>query len=153
MDLAWLSGLRIWHYRELWCRSQIQLRSGVVVAVVYASSCSSDLIPSLETPICRKCSPKKIKEKKKKKPTKNKQTKKRVYGEQLFVATFSLQGVGAKMLGHQNKCTESAWWKHYSIMESGWQRRVETRFSEAVWTENEKNAKKKVRVLEGCICY
>ena len=33
-SLALLSGLRIWHCRELWCRSQTQLRSHVVVAVV-----------------------------------------------------------------------------------------------------------------------
>ena len=33
--------------RELWYRSQIQLRSGIAVAVAVASSCSSDLTPSL----------------------------------------------------------------------------------------------------------
>ena len=31
---ASLSGLRIWHCRELWCRSQTWLGSGVAVAVV-----------------------------------------------------------------------------------------------------------------------
>ena len=40
--LASLSGLRIWHCRELWCRSQTQLGSGVTVALVEASSCGSD---------------------------------------------------------------------------------------------------------------
>ena len=29
-----LSGLRIWHCHDLWCRLQMQLRSGVAVAVV-----------------------------------------------------------------------------------------------------------------------
>ena len=46
--LASLSGLRIWHCRELWCRSQTQLRSRVAVAVVEASSCSSDWTPAWE---------------------------------------------------------------------------------------------------------
>ena len=30
-SLALLSGLRIWHCHELWCRSQMQLRSHVAV--------------------------------------------------------------------------------------------------------------------------
>ena len=46
---------------KLWHRSQIQLVSSVAVAVAYASSCSSDLSPSLGTSICRRCSPKKKK--------------------------------------------------------------------------------------------
>ena len=33
-SLALLSGLRIWHCCELWCRSQEQLGSQVAVAVV-----------------------------------------------------------------------------------------------------------------------
>ena len=33
-SLAFLSGLMIWRYRELWSRSQMQLRSGIAVAVV-----------------------------------------------------------------------------------------------------------------------
>ena len=37
---------------ELWCRSQIRLRSGVSVVVAVAGSCSSDLTPSLGKPIC-----------------------------------------------------------------------------------------------------
>ena len=32
-SLASLSGLRIWHCHELWCRSQMRLGSGVAVAV------------------------------------------------------------------------------------------------------------------------
>ena len=36
-SLALLSGLRIWHCCELWHRSQVQLRSAVAVAVVWAS--------------------------------------------------------------------------------------------------------------------
>ena len=46
-SLASLSGLRIRRCLELWCKSQTQLRSGVAVAVVAASSCISDLTPSL----------------------------------------------------------------------------------------------------------
>ena len=46
-----IPGLRgIWHFHELWCRSQIQLRSCIAVAVVWASSYSSDWTPSLEPP-------------------------------------------------------------------------------------------------------
>ena len=33
-SLALLSGLGIWHCHEVWCRSQMQLRSCVAVAVV-----------------------------------------------------------------------------------------------------------------------
>jgi len=33
-SLALLSGSRIWHCHELWCRSQTRLRSGIAVAVV-----------------------------------------------------------------------------------------------------------------------
>ena len=32
-SLALLSGLRIWHCSELWCRSQTQLRSRIAVAL------------------------------------------------------------------------------------------------------------------------
>ena len=59
-SLASLSGLRIQHCRELWCRSQLQLRSGVAVAVMQAGGYSSDLTSSLGTSICRQCGPKKI---------------------------------------------------------------------------------------------
>ena len=33
-SLALLSGLRIWHCHELWCRLQMQLRSDVAVVLV-----------------------------------------------------------------------------------------------------------------------
>ena len=48
-SLASLSGLWSWHCPELWCRSQMQLRSGVAVAVAQAGSYSSDSTPSLGT--------------------------------------------------------------------------------------------------------
>ena len=64
-SLASLSGLRIWCCRKQWCRFHTQLRSDMAVAVVQASSCSSNLIPSLGTSICHRGSPKKEKEKKK----------------------------------------------------------------------------------------
>ena len=38
--LASLSRLRIWHGHELWCRSQMQLGSGIAVAVAWASGYS-----------------------------------------------------------------------------------------------------------------
>ena len=49
-SLALLSGLKIQRCPELWHRSQIQLGSHVAVAVVHASSYSSDLTLSLELP-------------------------------------------------------------------------------------------------------
>ena len=58
-SLALLSGLRIRHCRELWCRTQMWLRSGVAVAVALAGSCSSDSTSSLGTSICHTCSYKK----------------------------------------------------------------------------------------------
>ena len=59
-----LSGLGIWHCRELWCRLQTRLRSHVAVSVAQASNCSSDLTPSLATSICPGCSYKRKKIKK-----------------------------------------------------------------------------------------
>ena len=58
---ALFSGLGIWHCCELWCRSQMGLGSCIAVAVVLASSCSSDSIHSLGTSICCRCGPKKKK--------------------------------------------------------------------------------------------
>ena len=47
LETPLFSGLRIWHYHELGCRSQTWLRSGVV-DVAQAGSCSSDATPCLE---------------------------------------------------------------------------------------------------------
>ena len=60
--LALLSGL--WH------GSQMQLRSGIAVAMVVAGSCTSNLIPGLGTSVRYGCSPKNQKKKKKKKYSK-----------------------------------------------------------------------------------
>ena len=48
-SLTSLSGLRIQHCPELWCRLQMQLGSSVAVAVVQAGSYNSDWTPSLGT--------------------------------------------------------------------------------------------------------
>ena len=49
-----IPGLAQWvkdrHCREMWCRSQTQLRSGIAVALVQASSYSSDETPAQEPP-------------------------------------------------------------------------------------------------------
>ena len=49
---------------ELWCRSQMWHGCCTAVAVVEASSCSSDSTPSLGTSICCRCGPKKGEKKK-----------------------------------------------------------------------------------------
>ena len=46
---------------ELWCGSQTWLKSGTAMAVVWASSYSSNSTPSLGISICRECGPKKDK--------------------------------------------------------------------------------------------
>ena len=46
---------------DLWCRSQMGLRSCIAMAVMQASSCSSDSTPSLGTSMCHGCGPKKKK--------------------------------------------------------------------------------------------
>ena len=51
-SLASLSGLRIWHCLELWCRSQMWLRSCVAVALVQAGGYSSNQTTRLGTSIC-----------------------------------------------------------------------------------------------------
>ena len=60
-SLASLGGSRIWHCHELWCRLQMQLRSGVAVTVVLAGRCSSYLTPGLGTSLRCRCDPKKTK--------------------------------------------------------------------------------------------
>ena len=55
--------LIIWRCHELWCRSQMQLGSGMAVAVAVASGCSSNSTPSLQTSICCRYGPKKQKKK------------------------------------------------------------------------------------------
>ena len=49
-SLASLSGLRIRYCRELWCRSQMWLGSGIGVAALQAGSCSSNSTPGWESP-------------------------------------------------------------------------------------------------------
>ena len=58
-SLASLRGLRIQGCRELWCRLQMLLGSGLAVTVVQTSSCSSDLTPNLGTSMCLVCGSKK----------------------------------------------------------------------------------------------
>ena len=74
-----LSELRIWHYHELGCRSQAQLRSCVAVAVAMAGSCSSDKPLAWEFPYAtgHRCRSKKQKKKKKKKKKKKERKKDR----------------------------------------------------------------------------
>ena len=57
--LALLSGLRIQYCCELWCRSQMWLRSGVAMAVSQVGGYSSDWTPCLGTSMCRGCGPRK----------------------------------------------------------------------------------------------
>ena len=64
-SLALISGLRIQHYCQLWCRLQTWLRPGIAVAVVQASCYSFDSTPSLGTSLCHECLPKKWQKKKK----------------------------------------------------------------------------------------
>ena len=65
--LTLLSGLRIRRCRELWYGLQTWLGSRVAVALAKASSCSSDLTPSLGTSICCGCGPRKDRKRKEKK--------------------------------------------------------------------------------------
>ena len=57
-SLASLSGLRILHCHELWCRSQMWLGPGVTVALAWADGYSSDSAPRLGTSMCHRCGPK-----------------------------------------------------------------------------------------------
>ena len=67
-SLTLLSGLRIQHCLELWYKLETWLRSRV--AVVQASSCSSNSTPSLGSSICHRCGPKKTKDKERKNKSK-----------------------------------------------------------------------------------
>ena len=70
-SLALLSGLRIQRCHELCRRSQMWLGSCVAVAVVWASSCSSNWTPSLGTSYPVSAALKRQKKKKKKKKSRN----------------------------------------------------------------------------------
>ena len=65
--LALISGLGIRHCCELWCRLHTQLGSRVAVAVVQASSYSSNLTTSLGNSICHGYGPKNTSTQKRKK--------------------------------------------------------------------------------------
>ena len=58
-SLASVSGLRIWHCGELWCRSQTWLRSHVAVALAQAGGYSSNSTPSQGNSMCRGSGPRK----------------------------------------------------------------------------------------------
>ena len=62
----WVKDLAALPRGELWCKSQMQLRSGVAVAVASAGGHSSDLTPRLGTSMCHMggCGPKKKRKKK-----------------------------------------------------------------------------------------
>ena len=62
-SLASPSGSGIQCCPELWYRSQMRLGTCMAMALAVASSCSSDLTPSLGTSLCRECGPKKQKNK------------------------------------------------------------------------------------------
>ena len=62
-SLALLSGLRMWHCRELWCRLQTWMGSDFAVAVAQAGSYSSDSAASLRASICWRAAPKRQKKK------------------------------------------------------------------------------------------
>ena len=66
-SLASLTGLRIQHCCELWCRSKMRLGSGVAVALVLASGYSSDWTPQPGNLYMPQVQPYKAKKKKKKK--------------------------------------------------------------------------------------
>ena len=92
-SLASLSGLRIQCCRELWYRSQTRLGSCVVVAVVSASSCSSNWTPSLGSSICHRCSPKKQKQKQKQNKTKKKPHNKIIILEHLTTMPIQIKSL------------------------------------------------------------
>ena len=82
-SLALLSGLWIQRCYDLWCGLQARLGPRVAVAVVRASSYSSDWTSSLGTSICCGCGPKTTKDKKtktkeQKNPNQTKKTKSRM---------------------------------------------------------------------------
>ena len=73
-DAGLIPGTAHWvkdlHFHELWCRSQVQLRYCITVAVKKASGYSSDWTLSLGTSMCLMYDSKKAKKKKKKKKKK-----------------------------------------------------------------------------------
>ena len=74
-SLALLSGLRIRHCHELWCRLQMRLGSRAAVALAEAGSYSSDWTPSLGTSMCHGSGPRKWQKDKKKKITRHENTR------------------------------------------------------------------------------
>ena len=101
--LASLSGSRIQHCCEPWCRSQTQLVFALLWAVVQAGISSSDLTPTLGTSMCQGCSHKKIKKKKKKRTI-----------EPSFYYFFAHAHTMQKFLGQGSNPHHSSNWSHCS---------------------------------------
>ena len=74
-SLALLSGLRIRHCHELWCRSQIPLGSRIAVTAVWGQRCSAHSTHSLGISICHGFDPRKQKNKNKKDKKQNQKPK------------------------------------------------------------------------------
>ena len=89
-SLASLRGLRNWHCRELWYRSQTQLGSYIAVAVAQSGSCSSNSTPGLGTSILCGGSPKKSKKKERKRKKNHHQFKMCVFIMVFFQIGFFL---------------------------------------------------------------
>ena len=93
-SLALLNGLRIRHCRELWCRSQMCLASGIAVAMAQANSYSSNSTPSPGTYICCGCGSKR---KKKKMYRRSQERRDKIFKER------PERGVQLKSLRHSEK--------------------------------------------------
>ena len=84
-----LSGSRIWHCHQLKRRSETWLRSVIAVAVVQASSYSSDSTPRIS--ICHRCGPKKTKKKKIELQYLHKDSTNLYFWPQYMIVSISLQ--------------------------------------------------------------
>ena len=101
-SLALLSVLRIQHCCELWCRSQMQFRSCIAVAVAQAGSYSSDFTPAWALPYAAGVA---LKGKHK---NKNKQSDKKQQKTQWGIISQQLEWLLSKSLRMINKC-----WRGY----------------------------------------
>ena len=125
---ALLSGLRIHCCHEQWGRLQVQIGSGMAVAVAKANSYSLDSTPSLGTSICQECGPKK--EKKKRSRGQGRSYRKIC---QLQIPTETQE---SPVTGHNKKrCTHTAFYKKLAApATSRWQSSITMNSSFSPWT-------------------
>ena len=107
-SLASISGLRIWHCCEMWCRLQTRLEFHIACGCGIGQWLQSDSVPSLGTSICLRGSPKNTKKFKNKKHIKIHSTSQII--REMRVKTNISYAHYTSQNGHDQKSTNNKCW-------------------------------------------